>query len=147
MTTGDVFYVVRRCGYDGLKAFRKLRCRVEPQLFGQLACSIKKLCKLIVNVSEDSVTQLGHFVDVMSSVANYGGAKFDPTTMEVLVTAMAAAAMVMVAMAMVVCASGGEPKQGEAAFISYAYADVRDFFCERGEAISGSVIRNRGGYC
>ncbi|KAK3282996.1 hypothetical protein CYMTET_9295 [Cymbomonas tetramitiformis] len=31
----------------------------------------------------------------MSSVANYGGAKFDPTTMEVLVTAMVAAAMVI----------------------------------------------------
>ncbi|KAK3237404.1 hypothetical protein CYMTET_52514 [Cymbomonas tetramitiformis] len=43
VTAGDAFDVVRQCGNDGLKAFRKLRCRVEPQLFGQLACSMKKL--------------------------------------------------------------------------------------------------------
>ncbi|KAK3260032.1 hypothetical protein CYMTET_30997 [Cymbomonas tetramitiformis] len=93
VTAGDAFDVVRRCGNDGLKAFRKLKCRVEPQLFGQLAGSMKKLCKLTVNVNEDPVKQLGYFGDVMSSVANYGGARLDPTTVEVLVTAMAVAAM------------------------------------------------------
>ncbi|KAK3239932.1 hypothetical protein CYMTET_50173 [Cymbomonas tetramitiformis] len=95
VTAGDAFDVVRRCGNDGLKAFRKLKCRVEPQLFGQLAGSMKKLCKLTVNVNEDPVKQLGYFGDVMSSVANYGGARLDPTTVEVLVTAMAVAAMPM----------------------------------------------------
>ncbi|KAK3238280.1 heat shock protein 90-associated, partial [Cymbomonas tetramitiformis] len=93
VTAGDAFDVVRRCGNDGLKAFRKLKCRVEPQLFGQLAGSMKKLCKLTVNVNEDPVKQLGYFGDVMSSVANYGGARLDPITVEVLVTAMAVAAM------------------------------------------------------
>ncbi|KAK3242733.1 hypothetical protein CYMTET_47582 [Cymbomonas tetramitiformis] len=93
VTAGDAFDVVRRCGNDGLKAFRKLKCRVEPQLFGQLAGSMKKLCKLTVNVNEDPVKQLGYFGDVMSSVANYGGARLDPTTVEVLVTAMVVAAM------------------------------------------------------
>ncbi|KAK3245760.1 hypothetical protein CYMTET_44694 [Cymbomonas tetramitiformis] len=92
---GDAFDVVRRCGNDGLKAFRKLKCRVEPQLFGQLAGSMKKLCKLTVNVNEDPVKQLGYFGDIMSSVANYGGARLDPTTVEVLVTAMVVAAMPM----------------------------------------------------
>ncbi|KAK3279430.1 hypothetical protein CYMTET_12685 [Cymbomonas tetramitiformis] len=93
VTAGDAFDVVRRCGNDGLKAFRKLKCRVEPQLFGQLAGAMKKLCKLTVNVNEDPVKQLGYFGDVMSSVANYGGARLDPTTVEVLVTAMVVAAM------------------------------------------------------
>ncbi|KAK3276046.1 hypothetical protein CYMTET_15861 [Cymbomonas tetramitiformis] len=93
VTAGDAFDVVRRCGNDGLKAFRKLKCRVEPQLFGQLAGSMKRLCKLTVNVNEDPVKQLGYFGDVMSSVANYGGARLDLTTVEVLVTAMAVAAM------------------------------------------------------
>ncbi|KAK3280891.1 hypothetical protein CYMTET_11293 [Cymbomonas tetramitiformis] len=93
VTAGDAFDVVRRCGNDGLKAFRKLKCRVEPQLFGQLAGSMKKLCKLTVHVNEDPVKQLGYFGDVMSSVANYGGARLDPVTVEVLVTAMAVAAM------------------------------------------------------
>ncbi|KAK3287699.1 hypothetical protein CYMTET_4796 [Cymbomonas tetramitiformis] len=93
VTAGDAFDVVRRCGNDGLKAFRKLKCRVEPQLFGQLAGSMKKLFKLTVNMNEDPVKQLGYFGDVMSSVANYGGARLDPTTVEVLVTAMAVAAM------------------------------------------------------
>ncbi|KAK3267467.1 hypothetical protein CYMTET_23980 [Cymbomonas tetramitiformis] len=93
VTAGDAFDVVRRCGNDSLKAFRKLKCRVEPQLFGQLAGSMKRLCKLTVNVNEDPVKQLGYFGDVMSSVANYGGARLDPTTVEVLVTAMAVAAM------------------------------------------------------
>ncbi|KAK3290020.1 hypothetical protein CYMTET_2561 [Cymbomonas tetramitiformis] len=93
VTAGDAFDVVRRCGNDGLKAFRKLKCKVEPQLFGQLAGSMKKLCKLSVNANEDPVKQLGYFGDVMCSVANYGGAKLDPTTVEVLVTALAVAAM------------------------------------------------------
>ncbi|KAK3259563.1 hypothetical protein CYMTET_31444 [Cymbomonas tetramitiformis] len=93
VTAGGAFDVVRRCGNDGLKAFRKLKCRVEPQLFGQLAGSMKKLCKLTVNVNEDPAKQLGYFGDVMSSVANYGDARLDPTTVEVLVTAMAVAAM------------------------------------------------------
>ncbi|KAK3237114.1 hypothetical protein CYMTET_52780 [Cymbomonas tetramitiformis] len=93
VTVGDAFDVVRRCGNDGLKAYRKLRCRVESQLFGHLACSMKKLCKLTVNATEDPVKQLGYYVDVMSSIVSYGGARLDSTTVEVLVTALAVAPM------------------------------------------------------
>eukprot|EP00854_Cymbomonas_tetramitiformis_P015977 gene15977-biopygen16478 len=54
---------------------------------------MKKLCKLTVNVTEDPVKQLGYFADVMSSVANYRGARLDPTTVEVVVITLAVAVM------------------------------------------------------
>jgi len=93
VTTENAFDVVRRCGKDGVKAYRKLRARVEPQLFGQLANAVVRLGKLTIDAENDPVEQLGAFSDLQSSIQRYGGEHLDARTVEVIVLANAVAAM------------------------------------------------------
>ncbi|KAK3267553.1 hypothetical protein CYMTET_23899 [Cymbomonas tetramitiformis] len=93
VTTENAFDVVRRCGKDGLKAYRKLRARVEPQLFGQLANAVVRLGKLTIDGTNDPVEQLGAFSDLQSSIQRYGGEHLDARTIEVIVLSNAVAAM------------------------------------------------------
>jgi len=93
VTTGDAFDSVRRCGNDGVKAYRKLRARVEPQLFGQLASYMTRMTKLSVNSTTDPVKQLSAFADIQSSLSRYGGESLDERTIEVLTLAFAVSAL------------------------------------------------------
>ncbi|KAK3263375.1 hypothetical protein CYMTET_27812 [Cymbomonas tetramitiformis] len=93
VTDGDAFDLVRRCELDGLKAYRKLRARVEPQLFGQLAASMNRLARLTVNSTSEPVKQLSYFGDLQSSICRYGGENLDRRTIEVVALAFAVSAL------------------------------------------------------
>ncbi|KAK3278556.1 hypothetical protein CYMTET_13512 [Cymbomonas tetramitiformis] len=93
VTVSAAFDLVRRCEGDGQKAYSKLRARVEPQLFGQLANSLSRLHKLRVNGTEDPVKQLGAFADLKTAITRYGGEPLDARTVEVMVLASAVDAL------------------------------------------------------
>ncbi|KAK3280725.1 hypothetical protein CYMTET_11448 [Cymbomonas tetramitiformis] len=93
VTVDAAFDLVRRCEGDGQTAYSKLRAKVEPQLFGQLANSLSRLHKLKVDDIEDPVKQLGAFTDLKTSIARYGGERLDAHTVEVMVLAAAVDAL------------------------------------------------------
>ncbi|KAK3238920.1 hypothetical protein CYMTET_51110 [Cymbomonas tetramitiformis] len=93
VTEKDAFDLVRRCENDGLKAYRKLRARVEPQLFGQLAAAMNRLTRLTVNSTSDPVKQLSAYADLQSSVCRYGGEQLDRRTIEVVTLAFVVSAL------------------------------------------------------
>ncbi|KAK3245136.1 hypothetical protein CYMTET_45279 [Cymbomonas tetramitiformis] len=94
VTSDDTFDVVRRyCGNGGLKAYRKLRARVEPQLSGQSAGAVKMLSKLTIDSTVEPVKQLGFFSDLQSSISRYGGETLDARTVEVMTLALVVASL------------------------------------------------------
>eukprot|EP00854_Cymbomonas_tetramitiformis_P022753 gene22753-biopygen23521 len=93
VTEGDAFDLVRRCENDGVKAYRKLRARVVPQLFGQLAASMHRLTRHTVNSTSDPVKQLSSFADLQSYICRYGGERLDWRTIEVVALAFAVSAL------------------------------------------------------
>ncbi|KAK3256876.1 hypothetical protein CYMTET_34019 [Cymbomonas tetramitiformis] len=88
VTEDDGNDIVRRCGKDGLKAYRKLKFTIEPQLYGQLANFIVKLLALLATTDNDPNAQLGAFSDCMSSIKNYGAEQLCSRTIEVMVMAV-----------------------------------------------------------
>jgi len=150
VTVDAAFDLVRRCEGDGQKAYSKLRAKVEPQLFGQLANSLSRLHKLKVNDIEDPVKQLGAFTDLKTSIARYGGERLDARTVEVMVLAAAVDALPG-SYSLVVTKMGGESKptfdmlvkQCEFHFINILKGWSRQEATESAAAAAAEVLKDK----
>eukprot|EP00854_Cymbomonas_tetramitiformis_P021573 gene21573-25947_t len=144
VTEDDANDIVRRCGKDGLKSYRKPKFTIEPQLFGQLANFIVKLLALPITIDGDPSAQLGVFSDCMSSIRNYGAEKLCSRTIEVMVMAVLVTIMPS-QYASVVTEIGRQRKptfEGFCQKMEYLYGNVLSVQSSMEQAHAATALKN-----